>query len=130
MKLTFYCTPHFCVQWPRIKVILNNKEINTFQITEENPSATINLELDSVYEVYEFKANNGWSRYFCDEVLKGFPTLKYIDTIYDKEAPFSEAQASLYKNGFFRHDAPPGQVADLLAIYLFLLFWCYDYKIT
>ena len=46
MKLTLYCTPHFCSQWPLIKVILNNKEINTFQVTEENPNITVNLKLE------------------------------------------------------------------------------------
>lgn len=46
MKLTLYCTPHFCGQWPVIKVILNNKEINTFQVTEENPNITVNLKLE------------------------------------------------------------------------------------
>jgi hypothetical protein len=46
MKLALYCTPHFCSQWPKIKVILNNKEINTFEITEETPSAIVNLELE------------------------------------------------------------------------------------
>ena len=46
MKLTLYCTPYFCAQWPKIKVILNNKEINTFEITEKTPSAIVNLELE------------------------------------------------------------------------------------
>ena len=46
MKLTLYCTPHFCGQWPVIKVILNNKEINTFQVTKEHPNITVNLKLE------------------------------------------------------------------------------------
>ena len=46
MKLTLYCTPHFCGRWPVIKVILNNKEINTFEVTDENPNITVNLKLE------------------------------------------------------------------------------------
>ena len=97
-------------------------------------SETINLELDNVHEVYEYKRAliKGRPPYFCDEVLKGFPTLRYFDLIYDKEISFSRAQASVYKKGreYMQDLVPAGQIADLLAIYTFLLFWCYDYRVV
>ncbi len=108
----------------------NNFSYQLWEGHRENRGNLINLDLNSVYDVYEFKCNNGWSEYFCNESMQGYPSLVHIDTIYDKDAPFSEAQAAVYETGFKPGSVPPGQIADLLAIYTFLLFWCYDYEIT
>ena len=51
MKLSLYCTPYFCAQWPTIKVVLNEKEISICEITEENSSATVYLELSEQHNL-------------------------------------------------------------------------------
>jgi len=83
------------------------------------------LEHDCLYDY--IKAREG--DYFHDEILNGYPTVEefYIDM--NKQEEYSQEMERLWRTNKFEQ-LPEGQVADLMAVTVFLAMYFDDYKIV
>jgi len=82
------------------------------------------LEHENLYEYIECRKGD----YFHDEILDGYPTVEefYIDMNQHEE--YSQEMERLWETNRF-DNLPEGQVADLMAVTVFLAMYFDDYKI-
>ena len=83
------------------------------------------LEHANLYEYIECRKGD----YFHDEILDGYPTVEELYIEMNQHENYNNEMERLWKTNRF-DNLPEGQVADLMAVTVFLAMYFDDYKIT
>ena len=83
------------------------------------------LEHENLYEYIECRKGD----YFHDEILDGYPTVEELYIEMNQHENYNNEMERLWKTNRF-DNLPGGQVADLMAVTVFLAMYFDDYKIT
>ena len=87
----------------------------------------VDTEQDSLHSYLETKKDI----YFYHEILNAYPIAEVAYFELNQQEPYSEELERLWKNlrGYIDDDKPSGQIADILAITIFLAMYFDGYKI-
>lgn len=83
------------------------------------------LDYDTLYDYV--KSHEG--HYFHDEILNGYPTVEEFYIEMNQQEEYSQEMERLWRTKKF-DNLPEGQVADLMAVTVFLAMYFDDYKIV